>query len=114
MKELDSIFSKRDYNRAIKVPYCVLPTAFEQFKENINRIVSEIQAPEREEKTKELKNVEGFLDVKPKTAEIEEELRSIVETEEVKNKISEEFKKSLANFQKLLWLFNIIYISFAV
>ena len=29
-----------------------------------------------------------------KTAEIEEELRSIVETEEIKNKISEEFKKT--------------------
>ena len=36
---------------------------------------------------------EVFLDVKPKVAEIKEELRSIVETDEIKNKISEEFKK---------------------
>ena len=49
MNELDSIFPNRDYNRAIKIPECVLPTIFEQFKENINSIVSEIQAEEREE-----------------------------------------------------------------
>ena len=66
-----------------------MPTIFEQFKENVNSIVSEIQEPERTKKIKELKNTEGFLDVKPKAEEIEEELRSIVETDELKNKISE-------------------------
>ena len=94
IEELDIIFPTRNYNRSIKVPDHVLPSTFEQFKENVISIVSEIQAPERSKKIKELKKVEGFLDVKPKAAEIENELRSIVETEEVKNKISEEFRKT--------------------
>ena len=93
LEELDIVFPKRDYNRSIKIPDCVLPTIFEQFKKSVTSIVSEIQAPERTKKIEELKNIEGFLDVKSKSEEIEEDLRSIVETDEVKNKISEEFKK---------------------
>ena len=93
LEEIEIIFPKRDYNRSIKVPEFVLPTIFEQFKENVTNIVSEIQAPERTKKIEELRNIKGFLDVKPKAEEIEEELRSIVETDDVKNKISEEFKK---------------------
>ena len=50
LEELEIIFPKRDYNRSIKVPECVLPTIFEQFKENVTSIVSEIQAPERTRK----------------------------------------------------------------
>ena len=64
-----------------------------KFNENVTNIVSEIQAPERTKKIKELKNKEGFLEVKSKEVEIKEELRSIVETDEIINKISEEFKK---------------------
>jgi hypothetical protein len=93
LEELDNLFSRRDYNRSIKVPDCVLPTKVEQFIENIKKIVSKIQAPERQKKIKEFENVEGFYNVKTKEEEIEEGLRSIVETDEVKNKISEEFKK---------------------
>ena len=93
LEELNIVFPKRDYNRSIKVPECVLPTIFEQFKENVTSIVREIQAPERTKKIEELKNIEGFLDVKPKAQEIEEELRSSVETDKVKNIISEEFNK---------------------
>ena len=70
-----------------------MPTIFEQFKENVTSIVSEIQAPERTKKIEELRNIQGFLQVKPKSKEIEEELRSIVETDDIKNQISEEFKK---------------------
>ncbi len=61
--------------------------------ENLKKIVREIQAPEREKKIKELENVEGFYYVKHKEEEIEEELRSIVDTDDVENKISQEFKK---------------------
>jgi hypothetical protein len=93
IKELDKIFPERDYNRAIKVPKCVLPIIFEQFKENVSNIVSEIQSPIREKLIKILKHKKGFLDVKEEEKKIEEGLRSFVDTDEVKNKISEEFKK---------------------
>ena len=93
MKELDSIFPERNYNRSIKVPDHVLPTLFEKFNESVIGIVSEIQAPKRTKKREELGKIEGFLEVKLKTEEIKEDLRSDVETDDVKNKISEEFKK---------------------
>jgi hypothetical protein len=97
IEELEIIFPLRDYNRSIQVPECVLPTIFEQFKENVNSIISEIQTPEQQKIIKELENVEGFYYVKPKEKEIEERLRAMVDTDEVKNKISEEFHKKFSS-----------------
>ena len=93
MKELGFLFKERDYNRSIKIPDHVLPTIFEKFNENVIGIVNEIQAPKRTKKREELGKIEGFLEVKLKTEEIKEDLRSDVETDDIKNKISEEFKK---------------------
>ncbi len=56
-------------------------------------MVSEIQSPIRENLIKILRRKNGFLDVKEEEKKIEEGLRSFVDTDEVKNKISEEFKK---------------------
>jgi hypothetical protein len=94
-EELESIFSKRDYNRSIKVPEYVMPEGFEIFKENVTKYITEFQKPIKEEWMERLRNgtYKGLLDVELYKKLIEEELRSTVETDEIKNKISEEFKK---------------------
>ena len=94
MKELDSIFSTRDYNRAIDIPEYVLPTLFDQFKEKVIDIVSEKQSPFIEKLSELYSNTSGFLDVKEEMKDNEKELRSFVDKdEEIKNRIIEAFKK---------------------
>ena len=93
LEELDNIFPTRDYNRSIKVPEYVLPEIFEQLKENVIDISSEIQSPTREKIIELYKDKSGFLDVKQEEKNNEKGLRSLVDTDEVKNKIIEEFKK---------------------
>ncbi len=100
IEQLEIVFPRRDYNRSVKVPDCVLPTLFEQLKENVNSIVSEVQTPEQQKIIKQLANVEGFYYVKPKEKEIEERLRSLVETEGVKKKIIEVFNKKFSSSQQ--------------
>ena len=76
----------------------IMPKKLEEFIDNINKIISEIQEPERKNIIKELEYVEGFFeDVEVKEEEIEERLRSIVENDEkVKKIITEEFKKFIS------------------
>lgn len=92
-KELDKIFSERDYNRAIKVPEYVFPTIFDQFKEKVIDIVSEIQSPFVEKLIELYRHSSSFLDVKQEEKNNEKGLRSYVDNDEIKNKMLEEFKK---------------------
>lgn len=94
IKELDSIFPNRDYNRSINVPEYVPQKEVDDLFTNIKNIISEFQADERHKVKNELRNTKGFLNIKPKENEIEERLRSIVEDNpEVQNRILEEIKK---------------------
>ncbi len=94
IKELDANFLDRDYNRSIEVPEYVPQKEVDDLFINIKNIIIKVQAEERERIKNELKNVKGFLDVKPKEREIEERLRAFVEgNSDVKNKISDEIKK---------------------
>ncbi|MGI9011840.1 MAG: hypothetical protein ACR2F1_11730 [Nitrososphaeraceae archaeon] len=98
LEELDKVFKTRNYNRAIDVPTHVKPKKFEAFIEDMTNKFSEIQAPEQQNIIKELESVEGFFDdVQDKKAEIEERLRSKVETNpEVTKIISEAFNKKFS------------------
>jgi chromosome segregation ATPase len=78
----------------------ITPRFLQEFIDNANDIIAKKIDPERQKIIKELEDVEGlFEDVDDKEEEIEERLRSIVETDdETKNKISEEFKKTFGKF----------------
>ncbi len=92
---LDEKFPYRNYNRSIDVPKSVTPIYLQKFIDNINQIIIKAQEPERQKIVNELEYTEGLFDeLEEKENEIEDRLRSIVENnQEIKNKISEEFKK---------------------
>ncbi len=73
-EELDSVFKKRDYNRAIDIPEYVPPKEIDDLFANIKNIVSDFQADERENISNELKDIKGFINVKPKEEEIKDRL----------------------------------------
>ena len=92
---LDKKFPYRNYNRSIDIKESVRPKKLEKFIENIDDIIREFLAAERQKIIDELEDTEGFFDdVKDKKNEIEDRLRSIVENNpEVKNKILDEINK---------------------
>jgi hypothetical protein len=92
-------FPNRNYNRSIDVPKSVTPIYLQKFIDNINQIIIKAQEPERQKIVNELEYTEGLFDeLEDKENEIEDRLRSIVENnQEIKNKISEEFKKVFIN-----------------
>ena len=94
-EELESIFTKRDYNRSIKIPEYVLPEMFEIFQEDVTKYITEFQKPIKEGWMESLRNGthKGLLDVNLYQKLIENELRKNVETDEVEDKIKEEFHK---------------------
>jgi 5S rRNA maturation endonuclease (ribonuclease M5) len=93
MKELDSVFSKRDYNRAVDIPEYVPPKEIDDLFAKIKNIISEYQTDERENISDELVDIEGFIDVKTKEEEIKDRLRTNVQDDsDVKNKILDVIK----------------------
>lgn len=96
IQKLVEIFPYRNYNRAIDIDKkSIIPDSLQEFINNTNKIIHRTQEPERQKIMNELENVMGlFDDVEELEIEFEDRLRSIVENNpEVKNKISEEFKK---------------------
>jgi len=98
LKELDSVFPTRDYNRAITIPEYVPPKEIDDLIANIKTIVSEFQKDERENISSELVDIEGFIDVKPKEKEIKDRLRAnIQDNSEIKDKVMDLIKKFAFN-----------------
>ncbi len=95
LNELDEKFPRRNYNRSIDVSEYVPPKIVDDFIANIQNKISKLQSEERQKIMDNLENTKGFLDVNRKKAEIEANLRSIVEEkiDEVTQFISGEFKK---------------------
>ena len=92
-EELDSVFPNRDYNRAIDIPEYVPPKEIDDLFANIKNIVSDFQADERENISNELKDIKGFINVKPKEEEIKDRLGSNIQDNlDVKNKILDVIK----------------------
>ena len=95
LKQLNEKFPNRNYNRAITVSEYVPPKGVDDFIINIQNKISKLQSEERQKIMDKLENTKGFLDINRKKAEIEANLRSIVEEKinEVTQFISDEFKK---------------------
>ena len=93
IEKLEQIFPNRNYNKSIDVKDYVLPKEVDNLITNIHNKVSGLQLEEREKIKQELKNTEGFLDVKSKVVEIEERLRSVCKNDDVKKIISEQIEK---------------------
>jgi hypothetical protein len=104
LQKLEEKFPTRNYNRSIKIKYCVMPSILEDLIDNVADRIAEIQTPRREEIVRELKNVKGFFeDVEEKEIEIVEDLRSIVESygkTEIKNIVTEEINKLFNSFSE--------------
>ena len=76
------------------IPEYVPPKEIDDLFANINNIISDFQADERENISNELKDIKGFINVKPKEEEIKERLRANVQdNSDVKNKILDVIKK---------------------
>ncbi len=94
LDELNSVFKKRDYNRAVDIPDYVPPKEIDELFTNIKKIVSDFQVNEREDIIDELKDIKGFINVKPKEEEIKDRLRANVQDNtDIKNKILDVIKK---------------------
>jgi 5S rRNA maturation endonuclease (ribonuclease M5) len=95
-EELERVFTKRDYNRAISIPEYVIPEDFELFQKKVIEYITEFQKPIKEGWMERLRNNthKGLLDVNLYKKIIEEEMRNHIDEDEFYNWIKEEFKMS--------------------
>ena len=96
LKELDREFPTRNYNRAIEVKEYVMPKMIDDFISSVGNILTEATSEKREEIMNDLANTEHFFhDIKVESEEIDEQLRSVSESDEIKKQIAEQVKKFL-------------------
>jgi len=77
LDRLKESYPKRDYNRAIEIP-TELDAEHEKSLEVINKQVEQIIDNESNQVKDELKEIEGFIDVKEKETQIKNRLKSVL------------------------------------
>jgi hypothetical protein len=100
MNKLKESYPTRDYSRVIssKPPLAGhLPQAIKNFESYIGNYIDSLTANERKKIESELKDIEGFIDVKEKRQEIDKRLGKQIENDkhlmDISSKIEEMAKK---------------------
>ncbi|MFZ0510286.1 MAG: hypothetical protein WAM14_01660 [Candidatus Nitrosopolaris sp.] len=84
MYKLTGLFPIRDYNRAIAMPAneILYPESVQEFLVFIHSFVEKILKDEHKKIEESLANIEGMIDVKQKSKQIEEQLQGLVSNNE--------------------------------
>jgi len=81
LSKLQERFPTRNYNRAINVPECVMPTIIESLNMMVREKAIVASEKERLKLKEEFSNTKGFLDVKQYDVTVAQKLRTIIEND---------------------------------